>query len=381
MKKYSKEFINKYIKGEDIKNYQIEELKDDKDFMIQVIKETNDKKIYNLCSEKVKKDYEMVKFMVLAYNNDLKFITDIADKYLKEVGDSLERIELALIMSDLTLKKDNEKATKYKMIVDTIFFSKRLEIEICKAKQNDDDYSREVGMGFWYMFDLYNSSDIVIKYFAKKTIEAIFSEYDINLEQLLHSKFKNAKDIDLQGINNYMINFLGMYDHMLSSYISTHIELLSDFSDKISDVINNWENYNEKEERKRYNGMIEQVHNYMENADSIMTETDILYYVSRQLGIDEKLAYYDGISNEIYADIIQGIDIKDLDNVNDDFVTFTINNSIAERKYYLDVKRIMLNSLFGNEQSKILPTNDINISKNDKCKILKIDFNNKNNSD
>ena len=176
-----------------------------------------------------------------------------------------------------------------------------------------------------------------------------------------------------------MINFLGMYDHMLSSYISTHIELLSDFSDKISDVINNWENYNEKEERKRYNGMIEQVHSYMENADSIMTETDILYYVARQLGIDEKLAYYDGISNEIYADIIQGIDIKDLDNANDDFVTFTINNSIAERKYYLDVKRIMLNSLFGNEQSKSLLTTT-NLSKKDKCKILKIDFNNKNNS-
>ena len=377
MKKYSKELIDKYIKGEDIKNYQIEELEDDKDFMIQVIKETNDKKIYNLCSEKVKKDYEMVKFMVLAYNNDLKFITDIADKYLKEVGDSLERIELALIMLDLTLKKDNEKATKYKMIVDTIFFSKRLEIEICKAKQNDDDYSREVGMGFWYMFDLYNYSDIVIKFFAKKTIEAIFSEYDINLEQVLHSKFKKAEDIDLQGINNYMINFLGMYDQMLASYISTHIELLSDFFNKISNVIDNWKNYDEKDEKKRYNDMIEQVHEYMENTDSVMTETDILYYVARQLGIDEKLAYYDGISNEIYADIIQGIDIKDLDNVNDDFVTFTINNSIAERKYYLDVKRIMLNSLFGNEQSKILPTNDINISKNDKCKILKIDFNNK----
>lgn len=379
MKKYSKELINKYIKGENIENYQIEELENNKDFMIQVIKETNDKNIYNLCTEKVKKDYEMVKFMVLTYNGDLNFITDIADKYLKETGDSLERIELALIMLDLTLKKDNEKATKYKMIVDTIFSSKRLEIEICKAKQNDDDYSREVGMGFWYMFDLYNSSDIVIKYFAKKTIETIFSEYDINLEQLLHSKFKNAKDIDLQGINNYMINFLGMYDHMLSSYISTHIELLSDFSDKISDVINNWKNYNEREERKRYNGMIEQVHNYMENADSIMTETDILYYVARQLGIDEKLAYYDGISNEIYADIIQGIDIKYLDNANDDFVTFTINNSIAERKYYLDVKRIMLNSLFGNEQSKSLITTT-NLSKKDKCKILKIDFNNKNNS-
>ena len=377
MKKYSKELINKYIKGEDIKSYQIEELEDDKDFMIQVIKETNDKKIYNLCSEKVKKDYEMVKFMVLAYNNDLKFITDIADKYLKEVGDSLERIELALIMLDLTLKKDNEKATKYKMIVDTIFFSKRLEIEICKAKQNDDDYSREVGMGFWYMFDLYNYSDIVIKFFAKKTIEAIFSEYDINLEQVLHSKFKKAEDIDLQGINNYMINFLGMYDQMLASYISTHIELLSDFFNKISNVIDNWKNYDEKDEKKRYNDMIEQVHEYMENTDSVMTETDILYYVAKQLGIDEKLAYYDWISNEFLVDIMEDIDMKDLDYSNDDFVTFTINTSITERKYYLDVKKIMLNSLFGNGQFRISKTKDTNSLKRGKSKMLKIDFNNK----
>ena len=39
----------------------------------------------------------------------------------------------------------------------------------------------------------------------------------------------------------------------------------------------------------------------------------------------------------------------------------------------------MLNSLFGNEQSKSLLTTT-NLSKKDKCKILKIDFNNKNNS-
>lgn len=282
-------------------------------------------------------------------------------------------------MLDLTLMKNNEKATEYKMIVDTIFFSKRLEIEICKAKKNDDNYSREVGMGFWYMFDLYNSSDIVIKFFAKKTIEAIFSEYDINLEKLLHNEFENAKDINLQQINNYIINFLGMYDYMLSSYISTHIELLSDFSDKISYIINNWEKYNKKEERKRYNDMFEQVHEYMENVDSIITETEILYYIARQLGIDEKLAYYDGISNEIFDDMTQDIDIKDLNNFDDDFVNFTINDSDDERKYYLDVKRIMLNSLFGNEQAKSSLTTT-NLSKKDKCKILKIDFKNKNNN-
>lgn len=37
-----------------------------------------------------------------------------------------------------------------------------------------------------------------------------------------------------------MINFLSMYDQMLTSYVSMHIELLLDFSDKISNVVNNW---------------------------------------------------------------------------------------------------------------------------------------------
>ena len=115
----------------------------------------------------------------------------------------------------------------------------------------------------------------------------------------------------------------------------------------------------------------------MENTDSVMTETDILYYVAKQLGIAEKLAYYDGLSNEFFEDIIEDIDMTDLDYSNDDFVNFTINNSIAERKYYLDVKKIMLNSLFGNGQFRIPQTKDTNSLKRGKSKILKIDFNNK----
>ncbi|MEG1008764.1 MAG: hypothetical protein RSF67_02915, partial [Clostridia bacterium] len=208
MKKYNKDLINRYINGEDINNYLIEELENDKDFMMQVIRFSNDKRIYHLCSERVKHDYEMVKFMISTFKNDLDFILEVADEYLNNTDDSLERIELALIMFNLTIKKDKVKALKYKILTDTIFSSKRLEVEICKAKENNDEFSAQVGMGFCYMFDLYNSSDIVTKFFAKKTIDAIFDEYDINIEQLLHSKFKNAKEIKLQGINNYMINFI-----------------------------------------------------------------------------------------------------------------------------------------------------------------------------
>ena len=42
MKKYSRGLINKYINGEEIIDYNIEELEDDKDFMMQVISISND---------------------------------------------------------------------------------------------------------------------------------------------------------------------------------------------------------------------------------------------------------------------------------------------------------------------------------------------------
>ena len=51
MEKYSKKMINDYILGNDIKDYSIEELEDDKEFMMLVIGTTNDEKFYNLCSD------------------------------------------------------------------------------------------------------------------------------------------------------------------------------------------------------------------------------------------------------------------------------------------------------------------------------------------
>lgn len=67
--------------------------------------------------------------------------------------------------------------------------------------------------------------------------------------------------------------------------------------------------------------MIEQVNEYMENTDSIMNETDILHCVARKLGIAEKLAYYDGISNEVFENIIENTNIKNLDYSNNDTMT------------------------------------------------------------
>lgn len=232
MEKYSKKMINDYILGNDIKDYSIEELEDDKEFMMLVIGTTNDEKFYNLCSDKLKKDYGFVRYLIAKFKSSINFICNVADYYLSDVEDELSRIELNIIMSELT-SQDKEKNMNYTVVRDTIYTAKRVEIEMAKLKLNDDYVSQDIGMGFLVIFDSFNSSEIILNYFAKNTIDEIFNEYDINLENMLHEQFKTPEQIDKIGINNYMLNFIGYYDPMLASYLSTHIDLMASLKQKI----------------------------------------------------------------------------------------------------------------------------------------------------
>ena len=60
MKKIDISLIKKYVNGEDLGEYSIEELENNTDFMISVISYTNDFKMYSACSEKVKKELEYI---------------------------------------------------------------------------------------------------------------------------------------------------------------------------------------------------------------------------------------------------------------------------------------------------------------------------------
>ena len=56
MKNIDASLIEKYINGDDLGEYSIEQLENDKDFMTSVINYTNDVKMYSLCSDELKKD-------------------------------------------------------------------------------------------------------------------------------------------------------------------------------------------------------------------------------------------------------------------------------------------------------------------------------------
>ena len=364
MKKYDKEIINSYINGTDIEGYSIDELENDKEFMMLVIRTTNDKNFYNLCSDNIKKDYDFVKFIINKFKTDIDFICKVADYFLANVEDELMRTELTIIMAGLTEKRKEEKYYEYKITSDAIFTAKRVKIEMAKIEMKDEYSSNEIGMGFLLIFDSYNSSKIVLDFYAKKFIESIFEEYDIDLENMLHQQFNSSEQINKMGINNYMLNFIGAYDSMLASYLSTNIELMKDFSNKIREVQTNWDKYNNVNEQKKYNLIFNKVHEYMEQVEDegLLTKTDLLYYVGKELGIVEKIAKYDKVRAEFAEDIINGLD--------DEFLTDTFNVSFKDRVHYDNVKRIITSILFTNKYEE-KSDNQKEDNKN-KCKIFKL---------
>lgn len=358
MSKYSKELIISYINGDDLGNYSVDELENDKYFMMKVIEYSNDKEMYNLCSDSVKKAYEFVKYMVLKFKNDISFIKNVADYFLDNTNIDYERIELVIIMEELT------KDIKYNAISEAIYSGKRVLFELSKVK--DGEVKRSIGYGFLLIYDSYNHSEIILKYYAKKMIEEILSECD--LEKILHERFRRPEDINSSGINNCMLSIVERCDSMLASFASAHLDVLIPFRERIVNIQKNWDRYISMVERKKYKDMLDKIYEYMEEVDSIFTETFLIYYIGKKLGIIEKIKQYDCISDEMYEYIVQ-----ELDDDSEDFVDQTLKTSAVDRTCYNTVYNIMTTSLYGNSK----PKESTDEKKTNRCRVLKLDLNSK----
>ena len=374
MKKIDISLVKKYVNGEDLGEFTSEQLENDKDFMMGVIGYTNDIKMYSFCSDEVKQDYEFVKYLVLKFKDNSQFITSVADNYLDNTDTDWESKELSIIMEHVLPRKLSEK---YQVLNETSYFTKRLEVEIAEAK--DSKLESMVGMGFWLMFDQYNGSDVILDYYANNMIGEIIRDNNIDFEKMLHTQFKSAGKIAEMGINNYIVNFIGYYDSMLSSYVSTHLDIIKPIANRIKLIQDNWDKYSSVDETKRYNNMLDMVHEYMGMSDSNMEENEVLYYVANELGIKEKVKQYDG-SKEIEEKFKEeyGFDFADDtdEEVMEDMIRFEVERNIKERLVYLTVKKIIINQLFSDKPSDLysLIGNEEQKQSNGKtrCKIIKL---------
>lgn len=378
MKKIDIYLVKKYVNGEDLGNFTSEQLENDKDFMMGVISYTNDTKMYSFCSEQVKQDYEFVKYLVLKFRDNPEFITAVADNYLDNTDTDWKRRELNIIMEKVLPKELSEK---YEMVNETLYFEKRLEVEIAKVK--DSKLETMIGMGFWIMFDQYNGSDVILDYYANNMIGEIIRDNNINFEKMLHTQFKSSDKITEMGINNYIVNFIGYYDSMLSSYVSTHLDIIKPIANRIKLIQDNWDKYSSIDETRRYNNMLDMVHEYMGMSDSNMEENEVLYYIAKELGIIEKVKQYDGSKEaEERFEEKYGYGLYDDcdEEVMDDMVRFEIERNLKERLVYLRVKKIIMNQIFSDKPSDLYSLIDEDKKQSSgtaRCKIIKLNPNDK----
>lgn len=343
-KKYDIETIKNYVEGNDIREYSIEELEDDPIFMKNVITYTNDKNIYNLCSEKVKTNGSFIKYIIKKFQDDVGFVCDVAEEYLKNSQEKINKMEVMLQVRNL-IKNQTEYSDlylEYSILLHAFYSEKRIEIEACKQTETIKETPallEEIGLGFSIMQDEFSNSDAIIKFFAESLLTDIFfNEKEEDLEYILHKKFRSIEMLKEFGINKFLINFIREYDSNLSFYTSEHLEILNGIKDQLRNIGNRWEQYNKENEEKRYDILYKSVDAYIHKNDKeiIYTPLDIIYYFGIELGVEESIKEYDGndwLDDELYNRLLSSTII------NKDTMT------IKELKHYYNIRRLMVKIL------------------------------------
>lgn len=343
MSKYNTKLIIDYISGNDI-DYDIEKLEDDYEFMLLVINYSNDINMYEFCSNNVKGNYNFVRFLMNKFNDNIDFICRIIDEFIEYNRDKLERLEILILVTNI-LNKDNDNYIRYKSILEGMYLMDKLNIIAFKKQSNIDIVKEVIEYGFWIIIDDYSNSELVMNYYAINFVYDLIDDYEINIESDIHNKYKNYKELESYGINNYLLELIFKYDTNLYSYISTHIELLNDLKKEINKIKNRWTTYEERKERNNYRDIIYLVHEYYteHNLENYFSEATILYYIAHELGIDKKLSRYDHLEDEEYQEIISNLPTDLFDSKIVDLNLLT---------HYNNIKSIITNILYPNNRVK-----------------------------
>lgn len=378
MQKYKKQLIMDYIFGNEITDYNTEELENDPNFMIEVINLTSDEKMYRLCSEDLKHNYNFVVFLMNKFEKNIDFLCNVVDEYLKEPENDVYRFEIVIRICTLTEKiKDDSKSLKYKLLRNTIYLAKKLEVDMAlESIDNDPNLRNELGLGYFILFDEFNYSPIVTNYLATQYIKEIFEDKDINLEKLAHKQFKKVEDIDKIGVNNYLINIINLYDQALASYVSAHIELLNDYKIKLEKIKKDWHLFAEKVEKEQIRTIIDFISSYV-NANEIecgFIEEDAFQHFGKLFGIEDKIKKYD--KYQLPPELIDDYEFESGDYEEDiDFINPSTMSFIA-RKHYEKIKDVITRILAGeNVEDEFVDTYTYDAPKyQNENTIINIDF-------
>jgi len=291
MKKYSKKVIYDYVMGNDIDNFDIDELENDYDFMLEVIKLSNDKKMYNLCSEEIKHEFKFVRGLIEHFKSDIDFIIQVANEFIQNSSDELSNMEMNILVSKCYKDDRDERFIPFLLEMEVFYSKKRAEYQIIVNQEKEQEWKNNWAMGFWIATTEYQNRPIIKEFIAKKMLEEIFDEEkNGNLESHLHDRYKNVQTVLNIGAKDYILSYVMGYDGCLSGYLTAHPDLIKSMITKINKIIGNWDRYNENHKDDLKDAILDEIYDFAAyDKTHHFSETDLIYYIAKELNMNELL--------------------------------------------------------------------------------------------
>ena len=324
---YDLKLVYDYIWGNDIGEYNIDDLENDPDFMLQVIERTKDKNMYELCSDSVKCDYSFVYEIINLFSDDLDFICRVADTYIDSLSEA-ERIqgtsfpEINILMSSLCGKSLNQ----YSISAASFYEYERHRALISISRVDDFEIKEESAAGFILSFVQYENNPIILNFIAKRMVnESLYGDRDNNLEYLIHSGFRSIEEFENYGEVNFLSSCIYDYDKYLCSYLfdkNSEVDFQMFFGSamkEISRIKRNWSLYMDRVNAWRVMVFNHELAEYMLNESEVgrLSHDDIISYVVNKLNVSDVFSKFDIDSPLTYdEDKYRILETADVNNLN-----------------------------------------------------------------
>lgn len=303
--KYSNHIIRRYVNAEDI-DYDVSELEDDPKFMRKVIEYTKDKNMYNLCSDKVKKDYFFTRFMIETFSKDFNLIMEVANNFIDgRKNTDIDVLAISILVcnfvpKDILDKSDETTNFALKKIVEAnVLYLMEDVFSNIKFEDLDSKSLRDTKNGFNYFMHEYNGNDIILNYFAKKELVKIFN-YGDDMYAFYHNIIGDKNNVTDDNINTFLINYIATKDPYLSDYITTNLHLIKEYKKDLNYSLCNWDKYNEESDTEKFD-LIYKLFNEENYILSLHTNDSYIYHAAKKVGLGDRYKDYIKRLEDLYG--------------------------------------------------------------------------------
>lgn len=308
-----KKLIKDYIDGNDT-SVDVDILENDLDFMKAVIDYSGDQNLYNLCSDDIKYNCEMIKFLIERFHENSEFIInlvlDFLDNYdhthwYKEYDEDFfnysqtitNELEVLITIDKYLEQKLDERIITIKFKLKGEFLKFRITLESAFESGEDNRLKQELGKGFYLVLMMFPTSYLIKDYYAVSIIDEILRECPGNtLEDKIHRMIDDSTKPE--SAMKVLINLVNKHDIELSNYIIARQEPFKEYLTEISNIIVKWDEYNDKVLNDKIYFILDIISDYYYKNEHLlcMDEFECVQYYATLLNLEEKFKALDPIS-------------------------------------------------------------------------------------